>query len=101
MDVYFEDYIQQPLELVKAEFYLNQSFPFYKNLNYENKNKFTERLQHFAKSKKFVSRQDAQITDEVRTLISACAIQLTFGLDNYAIDYFEWVLVYPDIYQSP
>jgi MtfA peptidase len=80
---------------------LLRDFPYYVGLNENNRKEFLERLYYFAESKKFVPRQHLAITDEMRVLISACAIQLTFGLDNYYIDYFENVLVYPDIYQSP
>ncbi len=48
-----------------------------------------------------VPRQQIELTDEMRVLIAACAMQLTFGLDTYLMNYFEYILIYPDVYQNP
>lgn len=97
----FGPYIQSAVQPAQADIYLSGSFPYYANLNAGNREKFLTRLFYFTQHKKFVPRQEAEVTDEVRVLISACAIQLTFGLENYLIEYFDTILVYPDIYKSP
>ncbi|MBC7863733.1 MAG: zinc-dependent peptidase [Bacteroidia bacterium] len=97
----FPGSIQFEVSSTQADFYLNRSFPFYNELNDANKQVFLERLGKFSRSKYFVPRQNILLSEEMVVIISACAIQLTFGLNNYSIEYFDTILVYPDIYQSP
>jgi Mlc titration factor MtfA (ptsG expression regulator) len=66
---------------------LNKSFPFYKNLNKKNKRKFRNRVQHFLINKKIESDQ-YEVTEEMRVLIAATAIQILFGLEAYYLSYF-------------
>lgn len=97
----FTNYIQGNIELAIIEKELDNFFPFYKTLNTELKKRFIYRTSEFIKSKKFVPRQNVFLSQHIVIIISACAIQITFGLDEYLIEHFEYVLVYPDIYESP
>jgi MtfA peptidase len=80
---------------------LEQAYPFYKNLNRGLKKRFLERTFTFIQEKKFVGRQDLKITNTIRVIIAACAVQVTFGLDSFALDKFEYIVVYPAAYESP
>jgi len=97
----FSEYIQSPIlaDTIHAE--LENSFLYYKNLNPSLKQRFVQRTSFFIREKKFVPRQGLVMTSKIRILISACAIQVTFGLDSYSLDTFEYVIVYPTIYESP
>ena len=97
----FPDYIQSTItaEIIQNE--LEQSFIYFKTLEPGLKKRFVERVYVFVKQKRFVGRQNLQITDAIRIIISACAVQVTFGLDTFTLDTFEYVVIYPDVYESP
>ncbi len=80
---------------------LAEKFPYYKKLSLKQQEVFRKRLHEFLAKKKFVPRKNFSLQDEMRVLIAACAIQVTFGLDNYMLGYFEYILVYPDVYRNP
>jgi Mlc titration factor MtfA (ptsG expression regulator) len=95
------NYIQSPIYNSIIELELDRSYPYFQNLTNALKQRFVERTATFIKAKKFVGRQDLKITDQIRILVSACAVQVTFGLDHFTIDHFEYVVIYPDVYESP
>ena len=79
---------------------LEQSFDFYNGLSQKNQVIFQNRLLTFIDNKKFVSREDFEITEEMRVLISATAVMLTFGFRNYKLELFETIIIYPKAYYS-
>jgi len=79
---------------------LEQEFSFYKSLSTKHKRIFEHRVFRFINDKKFISRKDLAITDEMKILISATAIMLTFGFRKYLIDSIETIIIYPDEYYS-
>ena len=79
---------------------LIQKFPYYKSLSEENRQKFLIRLHHFMLRKKFIPVDIPEVTLEMKTLISASAIQLTFGLRRYIFPYFKHILIHPKVYYS-
>ncbi len=79
---------------------LEQYFTFYNKLDANDKKRFEEKLLLFMASKEFIPRQIPEVTTDMRVLISACAVQLTFGLPNVTLKHFERILIYPDNYYS-
>ena len=73
---------------------------FYQKLPPESKKRFLRKLQQFIRTKEFVPRGIAFVTDEMRALIGSSAVQLTFGLPNVTLRHFERILIYPDEYYS-
>ncbi len=73
---------------------------YYNLLDAHNKKIFEKRLQRFMFSKRFIPRGFKQVTDDMQVLISASAIQLTFGLGRIFLANFDKILVYPDAYYS-
>lgn len=57
-------------------------------------------MARFISSKKFIPRNMKEVTEEMMVLISASAIQLTFGFPKLRLSYFTNILVYPDAYYS-
>ena len=84
----------QQLELLKHE------FSFYNTLNEKQKSIFRYRLGAFIKRKQFIGRDGIAPTDEMKTLISATAVMLTFGFRNYFIDIIDKIIIYPEAYYS-
>lgn len=97
----FSEYIQSPIHPLEIHRELERSYLYYQNLNPILKQRFVERSAIFIAQKKFVARQGLDLTNSIRIIISACAIQVTFGLDSYTLNNFEYVVIYPDIYESP
>jgi MtfA peptidase len=79
---------------------LSRYFYYYNNLNHEGKLKFLKRLNKFIKTKQFVGMEGMQVTKEMEVLISASAIQLTFGLEKYLLEYFSTIQIHPHYFYS-
>lgn len=82
---------------------LSARVTYYKKLGEEDRQKFIERIYKFEKDKEFIPRNEVEISDpmeDVRILISAAAIQVTFGLDAFEFPYFTKVFIYPCEYYS-
>lgn len=79
---------------------LTKYFTYYNQLPLDAKRKFEQKLCHFIYSKRFIPRNTAEVTLEAKVLISACAVQITFGLPNIYLAHFNKILVYPDDYYS-
>ncbi len=97
----FQNYIQSHISDITIKTELERSYPYYCRLSPELKRRFAFRCSQFIELKKFAGRQGLVITDNIRIIITACAVQVTFGLDSFTLDTFEYVLVYPDVYESP
>ena len=80
--------------------YLSIHFKFYKNLNPKSKRNFEHRVAVFLKEKQFIGRQDFEVTKNVKLLISATAVMLTFGMKNYLIKVIDLIIIYPKAFYS-
>ncbi|WMJ72340.1 zinc-dependent peptidase [Cytophagaceae bacterium ABcell3] len=75
---------------------LKQYFLYYNFLSPTQKAEFEHRVNNFIHNKNFIPMHGMVITDEVKALIAASAIQLTFGLPEVYFVHFETVMVFPD-----
>lgn len=89
----------RPLSTKRKEI-LKQHFPFYNKLSPNRKKRFEQKVQYFIYIKDFIPRQIPEVTEEMKVLISACAVQLTFGYPKVFLSHFKRILVYPDNYYS-
>lgn len=78
--------------------YLNEN-PYFIALSPSAKNKFIDRTWGFMNDKEFISRSGLEVTEEMCVLISSSAIQLTFGLEYYKLEYLKRIFVHPDTFQ--
>jgi Mlc titration factor MtfA (ptsG expression regulator) len=76
---------------------LEKYLPYYYHLNNELKQKFTERLQNFIPQKTFIICADGGYK-EMPVLLSAAAIQLTFGLEDYELEHYEYIKIHVEEY---
>ena len=74
---------------------LEKHFPFYPKLSAEDKTTFIERTQLFIADKVFKIHCNPGFK-EMPILISAAAVQLTFGLKKYLLPNFRFIHVYPE-----
>lgn len=79
---------------------LKQYFTFYTRLPPKSKKVFEKRLSAFMHSKKFVPRDLDRVTEEMRVLISATAIQLAFGLPWVSFKHFRYIIIFPEAFYS-
>jgi len=79
---------------------LEKYFAYYRTLDSQQKYEFTQRVDAFLKEKEFVSRGNLEITEEMKILVAACAVQLTFGLSPVYLSHFSTIILYPDQYYS-
>jgi Mlc titration factor MtfA (ptsG expression regulator) len=71
---------------------LQQYIPYYRHLNASLKARFLKRTLLFMAEKKF-EFVEMQEEEHMSLLISAAAVQLTFGLHNYLLDHFSTIYV--------
>lgn len=79
---------------------LNEHSDFYKMLPPKEKKLFEGRVQHFINIKDFIPRSIDGVTAQMKALIAASAIQITFGLPKVYLSHFKRILIYPDNYYS-
>ncbi len=79
---------------------LQSQFRFYQRLSEKEKRVFHHRLVYFMQSKKFVGRNNLDLTDEMVVLTSATAIMLTFGFRDYSLKMIKHIIIYPSAFYS-
>jgi hypothetical protein len=76
---------------------LNKYFVYYTRLNATDQLKFLHRLKKFIRRKVFVIH-DKSGFKEMPILISAAAIQISFGLDKYLLPFFSRIQIFPEAF---
>ncbi|MDO7171951.1 zinc-dependent peptidase [Mariniflexile sp. AS56] len=79
---------------------LQNQFSFYKKLSSTEKKHFNHRVASFMADKDFIARDGFVINDEVRVLVSATAIMLTFGFRDFYIGVISKIVIYPKAFYS-
>ena len=85
----------------RAHEILDQNIAFYRQLNQIQQKEFRDRLFHFIIRMNFYGAQGFQIGFEHKVLISAPAIQLSFGLRSFHFDNISEIVIHQDVYVSP
>lgn len=73
---------------------------FYTKLSDQRKKYFEHRVATFIKSYQFIPKEDLVVTDEMKVMIAATAVKLTFGMRKYIVDVFDKIIIYPEPYYS-
>ena len=79
---------------------LQRHLPFYRGLSDRNKKIFRNRTFFFMRNIIFRGGDDFKITMEHTMAVSGAFIQISFGLDNFLLNEFEIITIYPEIYKS-
>jgi Mlc titration factor MtfA (ptsG expression regulator) len=77
---------------------LSQYNPYYKSLDDTVRDRFLRRVLNFMEAKEF-EYIDIEQEERMPLLISAAAVQLTFGLENYQLDYFSTIYILRENYR--
>ncbi|MCE9666498.1 zinc-dependent peptidase [Myxococcus stipitatus] len=81
--------------------YLDARVPFFATLSASLREDFLAKLKVFAWEKEFIGAGGLVITDEIRVVVSATAVQLVVHLDLSYYDRLREVIVYPDAFLLP
>ncbi|MFZ5552747.1 MAG: zinc-dependent peptidase [Bacteroidota bacterium] len=73
---------------------------FYSELSLGGKKRFLFRTVNFMFDKEFVGMNGFTVTEEMKLLISASAVQLTWGLEEYKLHHYHTIRVFPDTFYS-
>lgn len=79
---------------------LHKHFDYFVALEDKKKRYFEHRVAAFIQRYPFYGKDDFLITDEVRVLIAATSVMLTFGMRKYLYDVIDKIIVYPKPYYS-
>ncbi|OUR94476.1 hypothetical protein A9Q87_02225 [Flavobacteriales bacterium 34_180_T64] len=79
---------------------LVDKFSFYNKLDSRYKRYFEHRVASFMKDKKFAGRDGLEVSDEMKVLISATAVMLTFGFRDFYIGLITNIFIYPEAFYS-
>lgn len=97
------EYTLDQLDTDKADNILAMHFGYYAKLSAGEKQRFVTRVMDFIARKKFEPRENADLSaglDNIKVLIAAAAVQLTFGLDKYELGHFAHIFIYPTAYYN-
>ena len=78
--------------------FLSRHFGYYSGLSRNERAIFIRRVNYFISAKRFEGRQGFEITPDVKLIVAASAVQLTFGLRKYTLPGFPVIFIYPDVY---
>jgi Mlc titration factor MtfA (ptsG expression regulator) len=78
---------------------LEEKVPFYRRLSFDLQQRLLELLKVFLREKTFIGVGGMEVTDEVRVVISACAVRLILYLDLSYYDNLTEIVVYPYVYK--
>lgn len=93
-----------PEETVSEEIFNNYSFiisghiNYFNELSHEQKERFVKRVHYFISTKKF-HYIGLEEREEIPILVSASAVQVTFGLKNYQLQHFNNIYILADAYR--
>jgi Mlc titration factor MtfA (ptsG expression regulator) len=75
------------------------SFPYYQQLSPQGRDKFLQRVLKFMLHKQWLGANGLQIDNRMKTMVSAAAIQLTFGLKKYKLLNLRTIILLPDTFK--
>ncbi len=79
---------------------LENKFSFYSKLSSKEKKYFEHRVASFIIDKDFIGRNGLVVTDEIKVLISATAVMLTFGFRDFYVPILSKIVIYPSNFYS-
>lgn len=94
-----QDITYPPEKLAAMQVYL-KDHPYFQNLSPKGKTRFMYRTLNVMVNKNFIGKGIA-VTEEMRVRLSACVVQLTFGLKEYTLPHYDRIYIFPEDYYHP
>lgn len=79
---------------------LHAKFKYYRSLGPADKRLFRRRIKVFLNGRKFIGREGVAVTEEMKVLLAASAVKITFGLDHFVFSTFKRIFIYPEPFIS-
>lgn len=80
---------------------LDSYFPYYSRLLPRFQKVFRDKLEMILSTREFIARGGlTEVTAEMKVLIGATIVQVTFGWEGVALNHFQKILIYPNTYYS-
>lgn len=80
---------------------INTKLLFYQNLSAADKTRFRNRMAMYMEGNEFMSQGMETVPPDVKGVVAAAIVQLTFGHDDYLLNKFEHIVIYPHPFPSP
>lgn len=74
---------------------------YYRNLDETGKKRFSKRVSSILNNLVIIGKEGLQVTEEIKILVVANLVQLTFGLKNYWLYGYEYIYLYPEAFSLP
>lgn len=90
-----------PLIDPMMEGFLRKFFPYYTQLSLPDKKQFADRLSLYLMATEFIPMVMENVPEDIKGLIAANAVMITYGRDDFRLAPFEKIVVYPHPFPSP
>ena len=87
-------------QYLETDIILNKRISFYRHLSANGKAKFIHRINHLLTIKKFVTKSNLVLTEEIKIVVCAAMVQVTYGLSEYKLDNIKGFIIHPTIFYS-
>lgn len=95
-------YQRHPPELPAGVRHLiNTQSLFYQNLSAEDKTRFRNRMAMYMEANEFMGQGMEVVPPDIRGVVAASVVQITFGYEDYLLNKFEHIIIYPHRFPSP
>ncbi len=74
---------------------------FYEGLSLENKKRFRDRVCLYSMANEFIPKGIEEIPSDLKAIVAASVVQLTFGREDFLLNKFERVILYLQAFPSP
>ena len=75
--------------------------PYYQRLSDKNKQKFRTRVALYIEANDFRPQVIEEIPEDVKGIVAANIVQITFGQKDYLLNMFERIVIYPGVFPTP
>lgn len=83
------------------EKFLNKFFPYYRQLDISQKKRFMQRVSLYIMATDFTPMAMPSVPEDIKGLIAANIVMLTFGQDDFQLTPYEKVILYAHPFPSP
>jgi len=80
---------------------LHENFAFYHHLSVDGKQRFRDRMALFMLAHDYMPMAMESVPEDIKGIVAANAVQLTFGQQDFLLEKFEKVILYPHPFPSP
>lgn len=94
---FFSSQTAMPLSGIKI---LSENFDFFRRFDGKKQKRFASRVMKFIEDKNFEGREKLNVSFEMKVLIAATAMRVTWGLKRYLFPSFHTILIYPEMFYS-